>query len=100
MTASARSAYAHPWPTRKATKVRLGLRWVGRGAHPYWFPFTSQAKRPSEFGQCRQQLVRPAEHLDHDMVGAGPQMLVQALGDVVGGAVGDQGLDEFVAAGR
>src|SRR5882757_6846878 len=34
-----------------------------------------QAKRPSQFGQRRQQLVRPAEQLDHDVVGAGPQML-------------------------
>ena len=34
------------------------------------------------------------------MVGAGPQMLAQAVGDVVGGAVGDQGVDELVAAGR
>src|SRR6202008_1971825 len=35
----------------------------------------------------------------HDVVGAGPQMLAQPVGDVVGGAVGDQGVDELVAAG-
>ena len=42
-------------------------------------PLTRQAKRPSEFGQCRQHLVRPAGHKDRDVVGAGAEIIAQGL---------------------
>jgi hypothetical protein len=49
----------------------------------------SQPQCTGELAQRRQQFVRATKHLDHDMIGAGPQMLAQALSDVVGAAVGD-----------
>jgi hypothetical protein len=58
----------------------------------------SQPERAGQIGQ--RQFVRAAEHVDHDVVGAGAQVLAQPVGDVVGGAVGDQGVDELVTAGR
>jgi hypothetical protein len=55
----------NPSPPGRSARCQ---RRASRGPH-------LQAKRPSEFGQRRQQLVSPAEHLDHDVIGPGPQML-------------------------
>src|SRR6202007_3226282 len=59
-----------------------------------------QPQCAGQIGQRRHQFVRATKHLDRNMIGSGPQMLTQAVGNVVGGAVGDQGVDELVAAGR
>src|ERR1700728_4428264 len=59
-----------------------------------------QPQRPSQLFQCAHQLaVGPAQHLDRHMIGAGLQMLVEARGDLLGRAVGDDGVNQLVAAG-
>src|SRR6202035_5685068 len=45
-------------------------------------------------------VARATKSVLHDMMCRWPQRLLKAVGDVVGGAVGDQGVDELVAAGR
>ena len=52
---------------------------AGRPARARGHARLALIQRPGQIAQCWQQLVRSAEHLDHDMVGPGPQMLAQRL---------------------
>src|ERR1700733_8658339 len=59
-----------------------------------------QTQRSGQLFQCAHQLaVGPAQHLDGHMIGAGLQMLVEARGDLLGRAVGDDGVNQLVTAG-
>src|SRR5271168_5555802 len=50
--------------------------------------------------KCAHQLaVGPAQHLDRHVIGAGLKMLVEARGDLLGRAVGDDSVNQLVAAG-
>src|ERR1700677_692905 len=51
------------------------------------------------FQGAHQLAVGPAQHLDGHMIGAGLQMLVEARGDLLGRAAGDDGVNQLVAAG-
>src|SRR6185437_6177088 len=59
---------------------------------------------PRKFRKHRHQLfvvlavLRAAQYLDRDVVGAGVQVLAEALGDGLGGAVGHHRVDQPVAA--
>src|SRR5271156_5478890 len=56
-----------------------------------------QPQCPGQLFQCAQQLaVGPAQPLDGHMIGAGLQMLVEARGDLLGRAVGDDGVNQLV----
>jgi hypothetical protein len=52
-----------------------------------------QTKCASEFGQCRHHPVSAAEDLDGDVVGAGADVFVQPVSDLIGCAMGNDCVD-------
>src|ERR1700752_1584162 len=59
-----------------------------------------QTQCPGQFFQCAHQLaVRAAQHLDRHVIGAGLTMLVKSGSDLIGPAIGDDGVNQLVAAG-
>src|ERR1700685_2042386 len=59
-----------------------------------------QTQCSGQLFQCADQFaVGSAQHLDRHVIGAGLKMLVEARGDLLGRAVGDDGVNQLVAAG-